>query len=325
VYDGAENTFNVKGLESYRRYFITIFEYNVDGFGKIKYMADHAPVASQQTRLLPNVYLVKPGNGTVNQYPILTLKANAVTGATHYTFEISTNANFTGSKIISGGISVSLDSLHYNTLYYAHVKTNLRDDFGKVTTFTTCTAESLAYVTSPANNAVNTSTSPAIASNKIPYASVYTIQLSETNDFAVVAFEVTGPTRISHFTGLKANTTYYSRVRVDLSSAFGAVKSFTTAPSLARMSGNSTETELREFAVTVYPNPFREKFTLSIESANDDQAQITLIDLNSKPVYQSSIKTNSVVEISKPFANGVYVLKVDVGGSTKLIRVVRIE
>jgi uncharacterized repeat protein (TIGR03803 family) len=327
VFNGTENTFNVSDLQSYRRYYVTVFEYNTDNQGNIKYLVANAPVASQQTRLLPNVYLIKPGDGAINQNVILTLKANIVEGATTYTFEVSNNSNFADSKILSGDISQMVDSLLYNTLYYARVKTNLRDDYGKVTTFTTRTAESLAYVTFPANNAVNVPTKTAVASNNVPYATQYSIQLSETTDFSVIAFEVTGPTRILQFSGLKSNTTYYSRVLVNLSPVFGSVRSFTTqvTTSSASMNSGATETDLMEFAIEVYPNPFQERLNLYIASSTYDEAEITLVDVNGRKIHESTVQTNAQIEIEKPLPNGVYFLSVNAGGNFKIIRVVRVQ
>jgi uncharacterized repeat protein (TIGR03803 family) len=326
VSTGPENIVNVAELLPYRRYYFTVFEYNADSLGNTKYLLTNAPTASQQTRLLPNVYLIKPGDGAVNQMVQITLKANLVEGASTYTFEVSTNENFLSSKsLTSNNVSQLIDSLQYNTLYYAHVKTNLRADYGKVTTFTTRTAESLAYVTSPANNAVNVPTKTAVASNSVPYANEYTIQLSETNNFSVIAFETTGPSRILHFTGLKGNTTYYSRVLVDLSPVFGPVRNFTTQVTTSSARTNTGENDLKGFVVTVYPNPFHERLSLYIQSARYDEGKITLADLSGRTVYESTVRTNSNITIDKPLSNGVYFLRVNVGGFNKLIRVVSVD
>lgn len=324
VFNGKQNTFNVNGLQAYRRYYLTVFEYNADSLGNIKYLVSNAPVASQQTRLLPNVYLIKPGNGAQNQNVILTLKANSVEGATTYTFEVSKNSDFSGSRVLEGNISQLIDSLQYNTLYYAHVKTNLRGDYGKVTTFTTRTAESLAYVTWPAHSATGVPTKTAVASNNVPYASQYTIQLSEVPDFAQIAFEAAGPSRILHFPELKQNTTYYSRVLVNLTSVFGPVRSFTT------QSGTATESQIdahsvAEFSVQVYPNPFQQRLTLCVESSQYLAAEITLLDFSGQPVYQSRVQTNAIVEIDKSIPVGVYFLRVSAGGHVEVRRILRAE
>jgi hypothetical protein len=206
------------------------------------------------------------------------------------------------------------------------VKTNLRDDYGKMTTFTTRTAESMAYVTSPANNAVNVSTKTAVASNNVPYASQYTIQLSETVDFSLVAFQLTGPTRILQFSGLKPNTTYYSRVLVNLTSVFGPIRSFTTQTiTSASMITRATETDLTELAIKVYPNPFQERLNLYIHSSESEKAEITLVDVTGRRIHQSTVQTNAPIEIEKPLPEGVYFLKVNTGGNIKMIRVLRAE
>jgi hypothetical protein len=260
----------------------------------------------------------------------ITLKAKPVEGATVYTYKVSPDVNFVNPKVVSGSSTLLIDSLQYNTLYYARIKTNLRADYGKVTTFSTRTAESLAYVTSPANNAVNVPTKIAVASNKVPGASEYTIQLSETNDFSTVAFEVTGLSRILHFTGLKNNTTYYSRVRVNLSPSFGGTRSFTTVADastarLASVSDFNPSGELMEFEVRVYPNPFREKLILYIESSTYDVATIKLTDINGRVVHESTEKTNTTIEVEKTFVSGIYLLHANSGTQSKWIRVVKIQ
>jgi hypothetical protein len=280
---------------------------------------------------LPEVYLTKPGNGAVDQMIQITLKAKPVEGATIYTYEVSPDLNFINPKIVNGGSTLLIDSLQYNTLYYARVKTDLRADYGKVTTFSTRTAESLAYVTSPANNAVDVPTKIAVASNKVPGASEYTIQLSETNDFSAIAFEATGLSRILHFTGLKNNTTYYSRVRVNLSPSFGGTRSFTTvagtlvARSATSVSDFNPSEELMEFEVRVYPNPFQKKLALYIESSKYDAATIKMMDINGRIVHESTEKTNTTIELEKNLVSGIYMLHANSGTQSKWIRVVKIE
>jgi uncharacterized repeat protein (TIGR03803 family) len=227
VYVGIDSSFTVTGLLPSTNYFVTIFEFNSDSIST-KYLVAGAPVASQITLALPNVYVTTPVNGAINQNASLNVTARAVTGATVYTIELSVDSTFNSTKVRSGSRTQLFDSLQYNTLYYTRVKTDLRDDYGQVTTFTTRPAESLAYVITPANSALNTNTVLNITSNTVLYASSYTIQLSESPGFDTVAFEVTGPTRTLAFTGLKYNTTYYNRVRTNLSSEFGQVRSFTT-------------------------------------------------------------------------------------------------
>jgi uncharacterized repeat protein (TIGR03803 family) len=234
VYNGNGNSFTLSQLLPDTEYFVTLYEFNTDST-LTKYLTAGPPVASQRTLTIPVVFVTTPANGAVNQNAALNVTARAVTGATSYTIELSTDPEFISPKVRTGGRTLNFDSLQYNTLYYTRVKTNLRNDYGQVTTFTTRTAESLAFVNSPANNTLNTNTSLSITSNNVLYATTYTIQLSESADFSTVAFVVTGPTRTLSFTGLKYNTTYYNRVKTDLSPQFGAVRSFTTrlAESLA--------------------------------------------------------------------------------------------
>jgi len=194
------------------------------------------------------------------------------------------------------------------------------------------TAESISYVIAPYIDAVNVmNTSLTITSNTVPTASSYTIQLSESLDFATVAFEATGSTPVLPFGGLKFNTVYYNRVRTNFSTEFGEVRKFTTRPSpsmraaSARLETSDEEIALKEFNVNVYPNPFRETLIFSVESSIHDKAGIKLIDLNGRTVHESIEKTNSIIEIKKPFANSVYLLRVNAGAFSKVVRVVRGE
>jgi uncharacterized repeat protein (TIGR03803 family) len=180
---------------------------------------------------IPAVYVTSPVNGDVNKNVSLSVTARAVTGAATYTIELSTTADFSVPGIEQTGARIqTFSGLAYETTYYTRVKTDLSPVYGKTTSFTTGSASSFAFVTSPANGAVNIATSPSITSGEVYGASQYTIQLSTTPDFGTVEFEVTGATRILVFSGLAYSTTYHSRVITDLSPSPGLIRSFTTKP-----------------------------------------------------------------------------------------------
>lgn len=275
-YTGNGSSFTLTGLQPTINYFVTIFEFNSDSVST-KYLVAGAPVANQTTLALPNVLVVTPANGAINQNASLNVTARAVTGASVYTIELSEDSTFNYARVRSGPRTLSFDTLQYNTLYYTRVKTNLRDDYGAITTFTTRPAESLAFVTTPANGATGINTVLNITSNTVLYATSYTIQLSESPDFDSVAFEVTGASRTLAFSGLRYNTTYYNRVRTNLSSAFGQVRSFTTRPA----AGLAYVTSPANGAVSVNNN------TLNITSNSVPGAALYTIQLSESSTFDS--------------------------------------
>ena len=438
---------------------------------------------SEPPPVLANVYVTSPMDGAINIRRKVAITSKAVTDATEYTIEISPNQDFSDSQVMVGGRMQTFNGLTYNTVYYARVKTNLNPSYGKVTTFKTIPAEALAYVTGPMNGAIDRNANLKITSHEVPGALNYTIQLSETQDFAVVAFEKTGTTRTLLFSGLKYSTLYYNRVKTNLSSlddnpcldvcmttyngcvaaaagdpdvlavcsseltscqaacpvgeriwgatrsfttrsaesisyvlypkngsidkdtklnitanlvpgatsytiqlsetedfdvvnfeqtgqgrvllfaglnpgttyfnrvttnapgavGFGRIKSFTTkgvmisglvltSPSgrtgvskETTTEANSKEITFGEFRVAVYPNPFKQKLSITITNPRQETAALTLTDMTGKVFHQSNRQTNTTVEIEETIPAGVYLLNVQTSGGRKIMKVIKTE
>jgi hypothetical protein len=284
-------------------------------------------------------YVTSPANNAVNRNTTLNITANNVPGASEYTIQLSEFHDFQtiAFEMTDSTRTLAFTGLHYNTLYYNRVGTNLASGFGEVRSFTTRTAESLTYVTSPANGAVNRNTTLTITSSNVPGAGQYTIQLSEVSNFLPIAFEVTGPTRSLAFTGLKGGTTYYNRVLTDQTIVFGEIRSFTTKgsppaspppSSKARLASDSKANQIeypKEFSVEVFPNPFREKLTFIIYTPNQQMAEVALMDLNGRVVHKSIQETNTAAEIKEEMTSGIYILKVQTSYGQKVLRVLKIE
>jgi hypothetical protein len=275
-------------------------------------------------------YVIGPADGAVNKPLALDISATIVPGATSYTIQLSTTPDFAAIAFQNTGPTRILPfaGLAYSTTYYNRVSVD-GGGFGPVKSFTTLTPESIAFVTVPANNATGVSVNPAVKSSLVPGAATYTIQLSLTSNFAVVAHELTSPSRTQNFTGLIAGTQYFNRVRTNLTANFGAVGNFTTAgspPGRLRAPVGVEETELpvAEFNVQVYPNPFREKLEVYIEST-DGEAELALTDMSGRSVHRSQEKTNTLISIEKPMAAGVYLLQVRTEHHSKVLRVVKLE
>jgi len=325
---GNTRTLAFSGLKYNTTYYNRVLTNLTTNFGQVR---------SFSTRTAESLaFVTSPANNAVNvNNTALNITANTVPGASTYTIQLSESPDFTtvDFEVTGPTRTLAFANLKYNTMYYNRVLTDLTSEYGQVRSFTTRTAESLAYVTNPANGAVNRATALSITANTVPGATSYTIQLSEASDFSTIAFEVTGTTRTLAFSGLITGTTYFNRVLTNLTSVYGAVRSFTTQgvrPSGARIAADSKPSaaepsrEVKEFEVSVYPNPFREKLVFYIESV-DPQAEITLTDLNGRNIHQSTEKTNQKIQIEKEFAPGAYLLRIKTDHYFENIRVVRID
>jgi hypothetical protein len=171
--------------------------------------------------------VTSPAHGSTGFFPTINVSAKALAGVSTYTIELSPKEDFSSGVLIkSGSRSQQFTGLSYGTRYFARVKTNLSPNYGKTTSFSTVLAEDLAFVTSPANGATDLSPTVTVASNTVPGATQYTIELNTSPSFDGTSIVKTG-NRTQSFSGLSYNTTYYNRVRTEFTQNWGATRSFT--------------------------------------------------------------------------------------------------
>jgi uncharacterized repeat protein (TIGR03803 family) len=178
-----------------------------------------------------------PANGSTNvSAPTLKVTVKAVTGATRYTVQLSTQSDFTGTVLtqtssVDNQRTLTLTGLKYNTKYYARVGTNINAAFGPSTSFTT-RAEVFSTVFSPQDESTDVEINcPYILAYPIPGAKTYTMQLSTTSGFTSGVRTWTSLEDLHNsfmICDLKPSTTYYARVRTDVSTGWGQVTTFTT-------------------------------------------------------------------------------------------------
>ncbi len=92
--------------------------------------------------------------------------------------------------------------------------------------------EPASWLKSPDANQVCNSLAPRLTATIVPGASVYTFELSETPSFVPVQWTNTGA-RSQVAALLSTSTTYYVRVKTDLSASWGPVRTFTTGAAAA--------------------------------------------------------------------------------------------
>jgi hypothetical protein len=180
-------------------------------------------------------YVSMPGNNATGISINPKVTSTLVSGASTYTIDISTDNTFTTGVIsLSGAQSQTFSGLTYDTKYFAHVKTDLSPNYGKITSFTTMPVTSLYYITSPANDATNIPYVTNVTAYAVPNATQYTIELNPDVNFgAGTAIVKTSASRTIGFT-LGYDTKYYARVTTDFDNTWGTIiRSFTTGDPLS--------------------------------------------------------------------------------------------
>jgi hypothetical protein len=248
---------------------------------------------------------------------------NQLDGVTNYQIEISESSDFSGTVHVvntpDGLGKVNPPGLKYSTKYYARVKTNLVDDYGTVTTFTTHAPEKYSFVSSPVNGATNVPFNGLKATANIVYgATLYTIELNTSADFtgtSIVKTSAVANQRTLTFDGLQPSTTYYSRTKTNFPSDWGPTRSFTTAATAPPPAFVVEANELK-----VYPNPFERTFT--IEPNGSEEFNVSLIDLTGRELVKTQL-IQQPTTLGDQLVPGIYLLRINENGRTTVKRMVK--
>ncbi len=178
-----------------------------------------------------------PANNATNVSINPTLEWNAVTGATGYVLQVSTDNSFTTTLVNQSvtGTTYNVSGLAYNTVYYWRVKatdgTN-ESDWSSVWSFTTMMQPLTAVILyMPVDGATNVTLTPTLEWMAVATATGYEVEVSTENTFATTVFSGTTTNLTQTLSDLSYNTTYYWRVRALRGSEQGPwseVWSFTT-------------------------------------------------------------------------------------------------
>jgi uncharacterized repeat protein (TIGR03803 family) len=235
TFDSNTNSTAVSGLNYATKYFARVKTNVNESFGTV---TSFITKSSEQY-----AFVSKPGSGTIgNDAAQLKVTANSVYGAKRYTIELNTSQDFSGVSFIVTSMldyqrTLVLRGLAYSTKYYARVKTDISDVYGKVTSFTT-RAEQFSFVSEPGNNSNDNNYSiMKVVVAPVHQAKRYMIELSASPDFsnAIIKNEsLTDLQRTFVFQKLKPKTTYYARAKTDVSTDYGKIITFTTRESLKK-------------------------------------------------------------------------------------------
>ncbi|QHT70453.1 T9SS type A sorting domain-containing protein [Rhodocytophaga rosea] len=277
--------------------------------------------------------VVNPSSGSILSGTSLYLKT--IPGASSYTLQVSTSANFTtgvitkttASRLSIGTFYASFPELSLNQKYYVRVYTNLGLCWGPVTSFTTASAAGSTYVVNPSDGSTTTGTSLYL--NTVPTATSYTVQVSTSANFTTGVLTKTTASRLSTgtyyavFAELALNQKYYVRVKTNLSDTWGRTTSFTRVNATARLAASEESVqENLENKASLYPNPFEDKLTLVTEHTG--KHSIHIVDNLGRTVYQATTQGNQTELNLAHLKAGVYMLKLSTEeGQTQVSRVIK--
>lgn len=155
---------------------------------------------------------------------------------------------------------------------------------------------------SPANGAINVPTASSFVWNLLTGAGSYEYQCATDNNFTSIVQTGTVNGTTIPFSGLAINTTYYWRVRANVSgnvSLWSSIWSFTTDSTLENPEFETSN------EIKIYPNPVNR--ILNIKS-NETIKEFFVYDVLGKKVIVDHVSSNSI-DVSN-LAQGIYIIKV---------------
>jgi len=177
--------------------------------------SNYGPVWSFTT--LSGFNNLAPTNGSVNQFPNVTLDWEAVSGITGYIYQYDTTASFSSPMIFTGTLGnvsqINAANLLFNTTYYWRVKAFHSADttaWQQVWSFNTFTI--ITHLT-PVNGSTGTSLSPVLDWNTVNGILGYQYRYSEDSTFATATYGVLPLVSQVTLSGLLNGTQYFWSVR----------------------------------------------------------------------------------------------------------------
>jgi hypothetical protein len=201
---------NYSGLSNYTNYFIRVFAGDDDGEGIASTTVTFRTILGIPTNITPaNASFAQPLAGN--------LTWSAVTGATTYNVQISTNSTFTNIEVDANlaTTTYTYSGMNYNTQYFWRVRAGEAagyNAFSSHTSFTTLLGQ--VVLNTPANNATGVSPlSGTFTWTALSGATNYRIQVATDVNFINMEINQDGIAATTfNYTNLNSVTTYFWRV-----------------------------------------------------------------------------------------------------------------
>ncbi len=280
-------------------------------------------------------FMRSPTNNSLNVRYITTIASNLVPGATAYTIEANPDPAFgPATAIVKTGMASQYFTLAQDTKYYVRISTDLSPgEWGITSSFTTGNNVSLAFVMTPRNNATGVSINPTVAANTLTGVTSYEVELNLAADFSGTPIIRKSMSETKYFSGLLPGTTYYARVRTNLTGGvWGPTTRFTTVLPGGRVVAEE-ELPMEEEKITlsdqidlhVYPVPTRDYFNVHVQSDTQQELSLKIMDMMGRELHQSAQRTNSLISVGNELPSGMYLLMVRTATDTKAVKVMKID
>ena len=257
-----------------------------------------------------------PNNGQINVTPFIAITWSAVTNATAYQLELSTDTNFTTiylDTLVEGATSFVVPGgmLQYTKIFARVAAANDCGiaGFSPIIRFTTS-----GLPATPSNlQLVSVSSAGATIrwTDNATNETAYKVERSENNNtnYSIVGNLGASATQYTS-TNLVAGNTYYFRVKCQNALGFSDVSNELVVPFFVGI-----ENELNLNVLNIYPNPANDQLNIFIEDEYTGKTELTLMNEIGMVVYSKSFDKTDLTyqtEINmNELSNGVYFLRIN--------------
>jgi hypothetical protein len=271
-----------------------------------------------------------PNNGQINVTPFIAITWSAVTGASAYQLELSTDTNFTTiyvDTLIKGATSFVVPGgiLQYTKIFARVAASNDCGiaAFSPIIRFTTS-----GLPAAPSNLQVVSVSSVGATirwTDNATNETAYKVERSDNNNttYNIVGNLGASATQYTS-TNLVSGNTYYFRVKCQNALGFSNVSNEIEIPFFVGI-----ENELNLNVLSIYPNPANDQLNIYIEDEYTGKTELTLMNEIGMVVwskYFDKTDLNYQTEINmSDFSNGVYFLRINSDQKSITKKVMRLK
>ncbi len=261
------------------------------------------------------------------------IAATTVYGATGYRFEITTGGITTvyDSSTYNFKLSQTGVVVDYNTVYDIRVAALVNGVYGDYGTSCSVSTPILSASSIPTTTIQPSFCGATLASLDTKIGAVLVSGATEGRFEITIAggspivYEVAAYNFKLSETGVAVlnSTTYSIRVACKVGgvwSNYGASCDVTTPAAAA-----PARLKAKEYAVSAYPNPFENNFSVSIEGATKANVTINVYDMLGRQVENREVKAEELENISlgANYSSGIYNVMITQGEITKVVRMIK--
>ena len=263
--------------------------------------------------------------------------ANALSHATEYEFRLTSN---TTATVLTKVVKSKLPAFKFRYVNYlagdeydVQVRAFVDSTWGAFGAVPCAVVAPLPHITSPACGSTLAGLKDELRINSVLGGDNYRYVFTDTSDLSEIIHE-----RASNFSnlflstvsGLKYNTTYSIKVQAYIGgvwTAFGSVCLLTTPPSPGRVFNAQPSKVLNaDLKVSVFPNPFKQGFSLQMEHLADAPISLKMMDVSGRVLINQIISQESIHQtFGNELNSGMYFVEIAQGDEVRRIKIIKTE